>query len=63
MPDYRMQLDAADRWRVAAYVRALQLSHMGTPADVPPAELEKLKSPAPAAGAPAAPAASHGGSK
>ena len=59
MPDYRMQLDAADRWRVAAYVRALQLSHTGTAADVPPAELEKLKSGAPAA----APAAAHGGSK
>ena len=59
MPDYRMQLDAADRWRVAAYVRALQLTHTGTAADVPAAELERLKSGAPAA----APAASHGGSK
>ena len=59
MPDYRMQLDAGDRWRVAAYVRALQLSHTGTAADVPPAELERMKGGTPAA----APAASHGGSK
>ena len=44
MPDYRMQLPAADRWRVAAYVRALQLSHAAAEGDVPAAELEKLKS-------------------
>ncbi len=27
MPDYRSQIPADDRWRIAAYVRALQLSH------------------------------------
>ena len=26
MPDYAVQLNPADRWRVTAYVRALQLS-------------------------------------
>jgi mono/diheme cytochrome c family protein len=26
MPDYRAQVDARDRWRIIAYVRALQLS-------------------------------------
>ena len=48
MPDYRMQLVPADRWRVAAYIRALQLSHSAAEADVPAAELERLKSGAPA---------------
>ena len=49
MPDYRMQLVPADRWRVAAYIRALQFSHSATEADVPAADLERLKSGAPAA--------------
>jgi mono/diheme cytochrome c family protein len=57
MPDYKMQLNAMDRWRVAAYIRALQLSHAATEGDVPAAELEKLKSGAPA------PAAAHGSNK
>src|SRR5690606_5461034 len=26
MPDYRAQVDARDRWRIIAYIRALQLS-------------------------------------
>ena len=43
MPDYRAQITAADRWRIAAYVRALQLSHAATEADVPAADLERLK--------------------
>jgi mono/diheme cytochrome c family protein len=43
MPDYRLELTPADRWRVAAYVRALQLSHAATEGDVPAAELERLK--------------------
>jgi len=60
MPDYRAQIPVDDRWRIVAYVRALQLSHNGTVSDVPAAELERLKSGAPAP-APA-PAAAHGGS-
>ena len=43
MPDYRMQISVEDRWRVIAYIRALQLSHHATPGDVPAGELEKLK--------------------
>ena len=70
MPDYRMQVTAADRWRVAAYVRALQLSHAAAESDVPAAELEKLKGGAQAtppiksgAPAPAAAAGAHGSQK
>ena len=35
MPDYKAQIDARDRWRIVAYVRALQLSQSGTAADIP----------------------------
>jgi mono/diheme cytochrome c family protein len=35
MPDYSAQLPPADRWAVAAYIRALQLSQAATPKDVP----------------------------
>ena len=35
MPDYRAQIDPRDRWRIVAYVRALQLTHAGTAADIP----------------------------
>ena len=35
MPDYRAQIPADDRWRIVAYIRALQLSHHATVADVP----------------------------
>ena len=48
MPDYRAQIEPEDRWRIVAYVRALQLSHSATEADVPADELAKLKSGAPA---------------
>jgi mono/diheme cytochrome c family protein len=58
MPDYRAQIPAEDRWRIAAYVRALQLSHMATEADVPADELGRLKSGAPAG---QAPEGGHGG--
>ena len=36
MPDYAEQVPAADRWAIAAYIRALQLSQNATQADVPP---------------------------
>jgi mono/diheme cytochrome c family protein len=42
MPDYRAQVTATDRWRIAAYIRALQLSHSATIADVPAAEAQRL---------------------
>ena len=35
MPDYAAQLTPVDRWAVAAYIRALQLSQNATVADVP----------------------------
>ena len=35
MPDYRAQIPVDDRWRIVAYIRALQLSHHATANDVP----------------------------
>jgi hypothetical protein len=35
MADYDAQVPVADRWRIAAYIRALQLSQTATRADVP----------------------------
>lgn len=57
MPDYRVQISARDRWNVAAYIRALQLSQHGAAADVPGGDPAKL---APAAPAPAAGHAGQG---
>jgi mono/diheme cytochrome c family protein len=31
MPDYRAQISPRDRWAIAAYVRALQLSQHASP--------------------------------
>jgi len=35
MPRYDAQVSVNDRWAIAAYIRALQLSHNATLADVP----------------------------
>jgi hypothetical protein len=35
MPDYQAQIAPEDRWAIAAYIRALQLSQNATAADVP----------------------------
>lgn len=44
MPDYASQLSPEDRWAVAAYIRALQLSQNATEKDVPAgARIENLK--------------------
>jgi mono/diheme cytochrome c family protein len=43
MPDYRAQVPVADRWRIVAYIRALQLSQSATAADVPAAEMTRLQ--------------------
>ena len=43
MPDYRAQVDPADRWAIVAYIRALQRSQQATLADVPPEAAAKLK--------------------
>src|SRR5437588_7974335 len=42
MPDYSMQVNVEDRWRIAAYIRALQLSQSATVGDVPQAERAQL---------------------
>lgn len=38
MPDYSAQVAPADRWAIAAYIRALQLSQKATQSDVPAGE-------------------------
>jgi hypothetical protein len=43
MPSYASQIPATDRWAIAAYVRALQLSWTATTADIPPDALKKLE--------------------
>ncbi len=53
MPDYAAQIKVEDRWAIAAYIRALQLSEHATLADVPAADRSRLGSaPAPGPGAP-----------
>ena len=47
MPDYAVQVPAPDRWAIAAYIRALQLSGHATLQDVPQAERSKLEAPQP----------------
>jgi mono/diheme cytochrome c family protein len=43
MPDYAAQIRAEDRWAIAAYIRALQLSHNATIEDVPPDQRGSLQ--------------------
>jgi mono/diheme cytochrome c family protein len=43
MPDYAAQVNVRDRWAIAAYIRALQLSENAKVADVPAAERGNLK--------------------
>jgi hypothetical protein len=45
MPDYGSQIKPADRWAIAAYIRALQVSQHATEADVAPADRDKLNVP------------------
>ncbi len=49
MQDYAAQVPVADRWAIAAYIRALQLSQRATVADVPAEHRADLDRPAPAA--------------
>ena len=42
MPDYSEQIAVDDRWKIVAYVHALQLSEHATAADIPPEFREKL---------------------
>ena len=51
MQDYASQVPVADRWAIAAYIRALQLSQRATVADVPANRRAELDRPATVAGA------------
>lgn len=42
MPDYAAQIPPRDRWAIAAYIRALQLSQSATLDDVPPPQRATL---------------------
>ncbi len=54
MPDYSAQIAPVDRWAIAAYIRALQLSQLASMADVPAGTtVQPLKSVAEAKGLPA----------
>ena len=54
MPDYRAQIAPRDRWAIAAYVRALQLSQYYSAAELTEEERKQMTQPAPAGAAPAA---------
>ena len=43
MYSYATRVTPEDRWAIAAYIRALQLSQHASPADVPTNELAQLK--------------------
>ena len=63
MPPYKSQVPVRDRWAIAAYIRALQLSQTATVNDVPPADRAKLNAPPPSPGAGEPMAQSHGGAR
>jgi hypothetical protein len=44
MMDYAAQVTPQDRWAIATYIRALQLSQHATLADVPPEKRQQLQS-------------------
>ncbi len=54
MPDYAAQIPVADRWAIAAYIRALQLSQNAQPGDLPAGTqiLDHVESKIPATGTP-----------
>jgi mono/diheme cytochrome c family protein len=43
MPDYAQQIPPADRWAIAAYVKALQLSQRATVGELPPQDRARLE--------------------
>jgi cytochrome c553 len=45
MYSYATRISPADRWRIAAYIRALQLSQYAPVKDVPAADMSKLNQP------------------
>jgi mono/diheme cytochrome c family protein len=52
MGDYAAQIPVADRWRIAAYIRALQLTQTATASDVPAGQQVASHAPGLTAGAP-----------
>ena len=50
MPDYAAQITPQDRWAIAAYIRALQLSQNASVNDVPADARGRLDAPPPTAG-------------
>lgn len=46
MPDYKAQVAPRDRWAIAAYMRALQLSQHAVAAELSPEDRQKLSQPA-----------------
>lgn len=42
MPSYSAQIEPADRWKIAAYIRVLQMSQRADPAKLPPELKQKL---------------------
>jgi len=60
MPDYRAQVAPEDRWAIAAYIRALQLSQHATVDDVPADKRALLDNPEAQDGNGSAPAAGTG---
>ena len=60
MPDYRAQVLPEDRWAIAAYIRALQLSQRANVADVPAEHRGELDNPG-AAGRPSPAPSDQGG--
>ena len=59
MQDYRSAVNVHDRWAIAAYIRALQLSQHATVADVPADKVGDLDKPVGAAAPAAAPPPAH----
>ncbi|MGZ8853301.1 MAG: c-type cytochrome [Thermoanaerobaculia bacterium] len=57
MPSYRTMIPPSDRWAIAAYIRALQLSQNATIDEIPPEDKAKVLSGAPTS----SPAPAHGG--
>jgi hypothetical protein len=47
MADFSAQITPEDRWAIAVYIRALQLSQHATLADVPPDQKQKLEAQGP----------------
>jgi len=59
MPDYATQIPPEDRWKIAAYVKALQLSQFTAAKDLSPEQLRRLGLAGPPPSAGAAHEASH----